>query len=208
MTNKTLDSRSFSNRGKPKQVAALLLVDVISDFDFEDGVELYRNALKAAKALSKLKNKAVEAGIPVIYVNDNYGNWQDDFKAQFEHIVRSSERGRDIAELLEPGTRDYYILKPQRSGFYETPLDVLLRALNVSSVMVTGFATDICVLFTAHDAYMRGYAVSVPADCCAAVKKAFHKDALSLLERVAKADITASTSIDLSSIKDKKGARP
>lgn len=188
-------------------IAALLLIDVISDFEFEDGEKLYKNALPAANAIAALKKKANSQGVPVIYVNDNYGKWQDDFTTQVEGITGSKARGRDITKLLKPGPEDYYVLKPQRSGFYETPLDVLLRSMNVEHVVIGGFSTDICVLFTAHDAYMRGYHVTVPADCCAAVETEYHDSALKMIERVAKADIRKSTNISLTAEPKKKGAR-
>jgi nicotinamidase-related amidase len=100
------------------------------------------------------------------------------------------------------------VLKPQRSGFYETPLSVLLASLEISRLIVTGFTTDICVLFTAHDAYMRGFDVLVPSDCTAAVEGEFHDSALKLMERVANVDTGSSDAIDLTpNALKKKGAR-
>ena len=184
-----------ADKDQKKGISALLLIDVISDFEFEDGEKLYANAQEAAASLAALKGKVTAAGMPVIYINDNYGKWQEDFNAQVDRIIGSTARGRDIASLLKPGPDDYYVLKPQRSGFYETPLDVLLASLKVTDLIVTGFSTDICVLFTAHDAYMRGYKVRVPADCCAAVEPAYHDSAIELIQRVAKADTGDSTEI-------------
>jgi nicotinamidase-related amidase len=206
MINRNSGGKQAAGKDENKGISALLLIDVISDFEFEDGEKLYDNAVIAAERIAKLKLRASDAGLPVIYVNDNYGKWQEDFNAQVDRIIESSARGREIASLLRPDRDDYYILKPQRSGFYETPLDVLLASLNVRDVIVTGFSTDICVLFTAHDAYMRGYGVRVPADCCAAVETHYHDGALELIERVAKADISTSAAIRLGTVEKKKGA--
>lgn len=177
---------------------ALLIIDVITDFDFDEGSELFKNALPMARKLAELLPAARKAGIPVIYVNDNRGKWQEDLDAQARAIEARSVKGKKILDLVRPTKKDYYVLKPQRSGFYATPLSVLLFSLNVSNLVITGLTTDICVLFTAHDAYMRGFKVKVPEDCSAAVKKAYHSDAVRFVKRVAKADVRPSTEIDFS----------
>ena len=175
--------------------SALLIIDMISDFDFEDGKELFANALPAAKCISDLRSGIRSSGAPVIYVNDNYGKWQEDFAHQVTAIEKRSTRCNQIIELLRPDKDDYYVLKPHRSAFYETPLMVLLESMHVTELFLTGVTTDICILFTAHDAYMRGFGISVPTDCCAAVKPAHHNSAISLLKRVMDADVRDSTTI-------------
>src|SRR5687768_6452118 len=129
--------------------SALLIVDMISDFEFDDGEKLFKRALPVAKRIAALKKRMHRAGLPVIYVNDNYGNWQEDFTHQVRRMIEQNTRGREIAEMLTPTPDDFYVLKPQRSGFYETPLDVLLVSLDVERLIITGVTTDICVLFTA-----------------------------------------------------------
>lgn len=175
---------------------AVLILDMISDFDFEDGDTLYPHALKAAECLSKLKSRAQKAGVPVIYVNDNFGKWNEDFNAYAVSVRDLSKKGRSIVELIGPAEGDYHILKPQRSAFYATPLGVLLLSLNVSNLILTGVTTDICVLFSAHDAYMRGFQIQIPSDCTAAVEESYRKSALEFLERVAYADVRPSTEIE------------
>lgn len=175
---------------------ALLIVDMISDFEFEGGDKLCRNALAAAQNINELKKRAKDNCAPVIYVNDNYGRWNEDFRTMAARIRSDSERGRRITEILAPEDNDLYILKPQRSGFYETPLSVLLQSLRVSNLVICGVTTDICVLFTAHDAYMRGFRVFVPEDCCAAVDDGNHTEALSLLARVTDVRIGGQVEID------------
>lgn len=178
---------------------SLLIVDLISDFSFKDGDKLFPQAVAAAENVKRLKKRAKESGVPVIYVNDNYGRWNDDFAGYTSYIRENSEMGRELLRLIEPEEGDHFILKPQRSGFYATALGVLLLSMNVSNVVVTGVTTDICVLFTAHDAYMRGYHVNVPADCTGAVERRHHDQALDLLARVAEADTTESSGVMFSS---------
>lgn len=177
--------------------SALLIVDMISDFEFTDGEQLFKHAIPAAEKIIKLKQRAQDAGWPVIYVNDNYGRWQEDFAQQVKRIIKKKCLGREIAEMLRPSRQDYYVLKPHRSGFYETPLEVLLSSLDVGRVVITGVTTDICVLFTAHDADMRGLKVMVPEDCTAAVAPTHHASALALLRRAAHTETTASAGLEI-----------
>jgi len=175
---------------------ALLILDMISGFDFEDGETLFPKALKAAQNLSKLRDRARSAEIPVLFVNDNFGKWKQDFGA-FVRSVKDSEKGSQMIDLIGPEPGDYHILKPQRSAFYATPLEVLLLTLNVSELFITGVTTDICVLFSAHDAYMRGYKLHVPSDCTAAVEDAHHRSALEFMARVVYAETRPSGEVSL-----------
>ena len=174
---------------------ALVLLDVISDFEFEDGSTLLRNFLPVAKNLAALKDRANDAGAAVIYVNDNFGKWQEDFKTMSEHFARDEAKGKTTVRLLQPGADDYNVLKPHRSAFYSTTLEILLRELRIRKLIVTGVTTDICVLFSANDAYMRGFELHIPSDCVAAVKPTHSKRTLEFMERVLKADTRPSDKI-------------
>jgi nicotinamidase-related amidase len=180
---------------------AILIIDMISHFDFEDGEKLFENAIPAAENIAALKTRAKAAGIPVVYVNDNFGVWKELF-SDFVGMIGNSERGRKIIDLVGPDADDYYVLKPERSGFYATPLGVLLMSMGVSDIIVTGVTSDIGVLFTAHDAFMRDFNVRVPADCCAAIEKQYHDDALTFIRRVAEADTKPSTEIQFDNPKN------
>jgi nicotinamidase-related amidase len=192
-------SKRVTDGPLPKSDTAVLFIDVVTDFDFEDGNKLWQNARQIIEPLRDLKARAKRAGAPVIYVNDNFGNWQEDLEKQVERILQRSVNGREFIRHIRPEVDDFYILKPQRSGFYETPLSVLLSSLEITTVMIAGVTTDICVLFTAHDAYMRGFDVKVPSDCTAAVDDAFKESALELISRVAGADIRPSDQIEFNS---------
>jgi nicotinamidase-related amidase len=168
---------------------ALLLIDVINDLDFSEGRSLLRTALPAAKKISALKARARRAGIPVIYVNDNFGRWRSDFRQQVDHCLQADCIGRPLAELLKPDEEDYFVLKPMHSGFYSTSLEVLLEKLDVKRLILTGFATDLCVLYTANDAYMRDYRLVVPRDCVAAESLKKSRTALEHISKRLDADI-------------------
>lgn len=185
----TRPNRDLHGSAPDKCAVALLLIDVINDLDFPEGEQLLEHALPMARQIQTLKQRAVEAGVPVIYVNDNFGRWQSNFSAQVEHVLHDGVRGQAIAELLHPGEDDYFILKPKHSGFYSTTLELLLRYLEVKTVVLTGIAGNICVLFTANDAYLRDLRVVVPADCVASNTKVENDAALDVMQKILKADI-------------------
>jgi nicotinamidase-related amidase len=197
-------NKDLHGNAPEKSDVALLIIDVISDFDFEDGDKLLKNTLPMAEKLASFKKKVKKAQIPVIYVNDNFGKWQSDFKNLLKHCLADSSKGCEIADLLKPDEDDYFVLKPKHSGFYSTTLDILLEYLAVKTLILTGVTADICILFTANDAYMRDFDLIVPQDCVASVKKDENKHALDYIERVLKADIRPSTKIDLNKLKGKK----
>jgi nicotinamidase-related amidase len=176
---------------------ALLLIDVINDLEFDEGEQLLQFALPMAESIAALKQRCREAGIPVVYVNDNFGHWQSNFNAQVEHCLHDGVRGQPIAARLRPLDDDYFILKPKHSGFYSTTLDILLTHLGTKTVILTGIAANICVLFTANDAYMRDLKLLIPRDCVASNTKETTETALQLMQLVLKADIRPSTDIDL-----------
>jgi nicotinamidase-related amidase len=183
-----------------KADAALLLIDVLNDLEFEGGDRLLAPALSMARALSRLKRRAREAGLPVVYVNDNFGKWRSDFRQQLDHCLHGQVRGRPVVEMLVPDENDYFVLKPKNSGFYHTTLPLLLEYLQVSTVILAGIATDNCVLYTASDAYMRDLAIIVPEDCAAAIDPRSHAAALEQMRRTLKADTTPSTDLDLEAL--------
>jgi len=183
-----------------KSKAALLLIDVINDFDFPEGEQLLKLALPAGKNIAVLKQRAKAAGIPAIYVNDNFGKWRSDFKKTVAHCRAENARGKHFVELLLPDEEDYFVLKPKHSGFYSTTLDLLLTHLNARNLILTGIAGNNCVLATANDAYMRDYKVFVPADCVVSNTEEENAYALKQMETVLKADTSTSKQLDLEAI--------
>jgi nicotinamidase-related amidase len=179
---------------------ALILIDVINDMEFESGEALLANALPAAKKMAQLRRRARNAGVPVIYVNDNFGKWRSDLRQQLGHVLEDGVRGEPIAKLLRPDEDDYFVLKAKHSGFYHTQLDLLIDYLQVRTIVLAGFQTDICVLFTASDGYLRDLEIIVPSDCSAAASVEHHERGLEHMSRVLHAQTTPSSEIDFSEL--------
>ncbi|MEO5857629.1 MAG: isochorismatase family cysteine hydrolase, partial [Pyrinomonadaceae bacterium] len=154
---------------------ALLIVDMISHFEFEDGNKLFANTRRILEPLADLRSQLKSAGVPVIYVNDGIGEGGERRAHDLAELKVRSKKARLVLECLGPEPDDHWLVKPQRSGFYATGLSNLLHHLSVGSVIVAGVTTDICVFFTAHDAYMRGYSIRTPSNCCAAVEESHHE---------------------------------
>lgn len=144
--------------------SALLILDMFSDFNFDDGLIAARRAAVTAKRIAALKVRACRAGVPALYVNDHLGRWRSDFTALFEYCAASS-RGCKIAELLKPEREDYRVLKPKHSAFFASPLESLLQHLGARRLILTGSTAQQCILFTAIDAYVRDYELCIPSDC-------------------------------------------
>ncbi|VTU00450.1 isochorismatase hydrolase : Isochorismatase hydrolase OS=Spirosoma linguale (strain ATCC 33905 / DSM 74 / LMG 10896) GN=Slin_1908 PE=4 SV=1: Isochorismatase [Gemmataceae bacterium] len=179
---------------------ALLLVDVINPMDFPEAPQLLRTAVAAAGQLAALKARARAAGAPVVYANDNFGRWRSNLSAVVERCLEPGCAGRPVAEQLLPDPDDYFVIKPKHSAFFSTTLDVLLRHLKVRTVVVGGFAADMCVLFTANDAYMRDLRVVVPADGVASNEPADCAEALALMRRVLSAPTPPAAGIDFAAL--------
>ena len=187
-----------------KSEIALLLIDVINDLDFPEANQLLRYAQPMARKLLRLKERAKKAGIPVIYVNDNFGRWQSDFRRQVRHCLHGDSRGHEIVTLLQPDEDDYFVLKPKHSGFFSTTLETLLRYLGSHTLIITGIAGNFCVLFTANDAYMRDYDLIIPSDCTASNSAEENREALALMRKFLKANTRPSSKLRLSRVRKKK----
>lgn len=180
-----------------KSEIALLLIDVINDLDFPEANQLLRFARPMARKIWQLKKRAKQAGIPVIYVNDNFGRWRSDFRRQVAHCLRENSRGHEIASLLQPDEDDYFVLKPKHSGFFSTTLETLLHYLGSKKLILTGIAGNFCVLFTANDAYMRDFELIIPSDCTASNTAQENREALQLMRKFLKADTRPSAKLRL-----------
>lgn len=168
---------------------AILLIDLINHFEYPDGRALLEQTEKILPGLLMLKQRAAAEGLPVIYVNDNFGQWRSDFRRLMDYCTRPGLPGAEFVRRILPGDDDYLVLKPRHSAFYLTPLDLLLEYLQVRSVVLAGVSTDSCVLYTAHDANMRKFEIKIPNDCTAAYTAARHRRALSILSTLNRATV-------------------
>lgn len=166
---------------------AVLFIDIINDFDFDGGEKLIKNTEGILPNLIKLKKFAKENELPTIYVNDHYGLWQADFHKIIHHC--KNDRSRHVIDKLMPDENDYFLIKPQHSAFFQTPLQSLLNDLGKTHLIMAGIAGDICILFTAKDAYMYQFDMHIPKNCMASEEKENNDYALYLMKSVMKANI-------------------
>jgi nicotinamidase-related amidase len=176
---------------------ALLLIDVINDLEFPEADQMIDVAVEMARNIQRLKERAREAGVPVIYVNDNFGRWKSDWRRTVEHCLEEGVRGRPVVEILRPQDDDYFVLKPKHSGFFSTTLDTLLRYVGANRLIMTGIAGNFCVLFTANDAYMRDYNLVIPSDCIVSNTQKENDDALALMRKFLKAETPRGDEVEL-----------
>jgi nicotinamidase-related amidase len=194
--------------GPAPGAAALLIIDMINDLDFEGGAALKPHAEAASDVIMRLREAADSLGTPVVYVNDNFGQWHSERSRLVEHVMRADCEGRELVRRLEPRPDDYFVIKPQVSGFYATNLPVLLPKLGVTRLVLTGVAADICVLFTAADAHMRAYELWVPADAVASADPQRAAWALDIMRRNLGAEIRPAGELSLEDWVAKGGPRP
>jgi nicotinamidase-related amidase len=168
--------------GKPMPRHALLIVDLISRFDFPDGVALLRQARRALPACLRLRAAFDAAGWPVIYGNDNFGRWRSDFKSLLARSTAADAPGRELVRAIAPRPSDVVVLKPMHSAFFCTPLELVLRAMRVQRLVLAGSAGDGCITATALDAHMRHYGVVVAREATVSATVARNARALAQLQ--------------------------
>jgi len=177
---------------------AMLLIDVLTTFKFPDGDAILESALEIRDSLARLKARAREGKIPVVYVNDNFGDWRSEKEVLIGRCLEA--RGGSFVRPLIPDSEDYFVLKPMHSAFYMTPLEVLLRHLEVETLILTGLTSISCITATAHDANMRGFDIYIPPDCSCSRNAEEHRQALAHLEAIAGANLTSSTKLKLANL--------
>ena len=185
-----------------KSETALLIVDVINDLDFPEAKQLARFIPNMTRSLARLRKRAKAGGVPIIYVNDNFGRWRSDFRALIDHCRKGF--GAELIDKLSPEHDDYFVLKPKHSGFFSSSLETLLRYLGARRLIITGIAGNFCVYFTANDAYMRDYEIVVPSDCTISNTRKENREALRSMKRYLKADIKTSSRLSFAEEKVRK----
>ena len=175
----------------------LLIIDMINEFAFRDADAMFPAVIGTAERIAQLKRRVKMVGVPVIYVNDNFGRWQSDFRKLVARCLEDPCRGKEVAKLLHPEEDDYFVLKPKHSGFYATPLELLLTYLNARRLIITGVAGNSCILHTAADAYMRDFELMAAADCVLSTDARANTSALEHMATMLKADVRPSANLEL-----------
>jgi nicotinamidase-related amidase len=206
-THKGMTRANAGETPVPVAGTALLLIDVVNDLAFDGSGPLVAQAEAMAAPLAQLKRRATTAGVPTIYINDNFGQWRSDFRRTVAHCTARSSPGHRVSRRLRPTAHDYFVLKPKHSGFFDTTLDTLLETLRIRRVILTGIAGNICVLFTANDAYMREYKIFAPADCIVSNTAADNDHALRQIGVVLKGNVAPSARLRFHARRGSKAVR-
>lgn len=167
---------------------ALVVVDMLNDFVLEGAPLEVPQARVIVASLKKRIDEARTKGVPVIYVCDSHDEDDREFKIWPKHCVEGT-KGAEVVEDLKPQIGEAVLKKKRYSGFFETHLDKVLQEKGIDSLTITGTLTNICVLYTAADASMRGFQVTIPKDSIAALNDEDHHFALRQMEEVMKAKI-------------------
>jgi nicotinamidase-related amidase len=159
---------------------ALVVIDMINTYDHEDAEKLRESAERVVPVLGGMVERARAAGAPLNDVNDNFGQWRSDHRA----LVRDALQGEHAA-LVEPIVPDedaMFVVKARHSIFYETPLEYLLRQQEIDEIVLTGQATEQCILYSALDAHIRHIPVLVPREAVAHIHADLAEAALRMME--------------------------
>jgi nicotinamidase-related amidase len=161
--------------------AALIVIDVLQTYDFEDVEQLLPSAEAAAPVIARLVREARERDVLTIYVNDNLGDWQHDRKALLERVL-GGEHAR-LVEPVAPPEDALLVTKGRHSVFYETPLALLLREREIGRLVLCGQVTEQCVLYSALDAHVRQFECVIARDACASIDEELAEAAFRMMER-------------------------
>lgn len=192
---RTARNPTLHGNAPDESACVLLLIDVINALDFKGNETFVEAALDTSTRIERLANKARQANVPIVYVNDNFGKWRADQRTLIEHCLDNTP-GTPMVRRLKPHESDYFVLKPKHSGFYATALDTLLLYLQARHLVIAGFTTDQCVLFTASDAFLRDYTLQVPQDGTITVVQSDHEPALQLMQKRLAVDTRVCDEID------------
>ncbi|MYW05584.1 isochorismatase family cysteine hydrolase [Streptomyces sp. SID3343] len=160
---------------------ALIVIDMINTYEHEDAEALVTSVRDALPAMCPLIDRARRQGVDVVYVNDNFGRW----RSQHDEILEVALHGRhaDLVEPLRPDDASMFVVKARHSIFYETPLEYLLTQQGVKRTVLCGQVTEQCVLYSALDAHIRHFDVTVAADAVAHIHPELADAALRMMER-------------------------
>lgn len=164
---------------------ALLIIDMLNDFIAPGAPLEVPEGRRIVPAIRKRLEEARDRGTPVVYLCDAHDKDDPEFRVWPPHAVRDTPGAQVVGELA-PREGEHVVRKTTYSGFYGTELEEVLQGLGSEHLVVTGVVTNICVLYTAADALMRGYEVTVPPDCVAALNEEDHAFALRQMEEVLK----------------------
>jgi nicotinamidase-related amidase len=169
--------------------SAVVVIDMLNHYDHEDADRLVPSVREALPAMRELLARAQAQDVPVVYVNDNYGDWS----ACRPELVERALQGRapELVEPIAPPPDVGFVVKARHSIFYETQLEYLLRQEELERIVLVGQVTEQCILYSALDAYVRHFEVAIPRDAVAHIHEDLAVAALRMMERNMRADVAA-----------------
>jgi nicotinamidase-related amidase len=175
--------------------SAVLVIDMLNTYEHEDAEQLMASVRRALPGIRRLVERAREAGVTTVYVNDNHGDWSSGRSELTEQALRGPDPA--LVEPIAPPEGSVLLTKARHSAFYETQLEYLLREQGVDRVVLSGQVTEQCILYTALDAYVRGFDVVVPRDAVAGIREDLARAALEMMQLNMHAELSTAAEIDL-----------
>jgi len=187
--------RTRQERHDDGGATALLVIDMLNPYEHPEADRLAERVGAALPGVRALLRRATEAEIPVVYVNDNYGDWN----SSSEELAKQAMDGAhpELVEAVLPEAGQSFVIKARHSAFYETPLEYLLDQLGVGRLIFSGQVTEQCILYSALDAHVRHFDVVIPTDAVAAIYDDLGEAALTMMERNLAADLVQAEEVPL-----------
>jgi nicotinamidase-related amidase len=174
---------------------ALLVVDMLNNYEHPEADRLAERVEDALPGVRTLLRRAEETETQIVYVNDNYGDWN----SSSEELAKQAMDGArpDLVEPVLPIEGQSFVIKARHSTFYQTPLEYLLDQQGVGRIIFTGQVTEQCILYSALDAYVRHFDVVIPTDAVAGIYDDLGEAALQMMERNMGAELTTAAEVEL-----------
>ena len=178
-----------------EQNAALIVIDMLNRYEHEDADQLIGSVHEALPAIRRLLQRASDAETPIVYVNDNHGDWSAGRPELCQRALDGPHPS--LVEPIVPDGDMAFLVKARHSIFYETQLDYMLRDRDIQRIILTGQVTEQCILYSALDAYVRHYSIVVPRDAVAHIHEDLADAALRMMQINMAAEITTASDCEL-----------
>jgi nicotinamidase-related amidase len=173
--------------------SALLVIDMLNPYEHEDAEPLKQSVRECLPALQALIERTRDSELLTVYVNDNHGDWSAARQELSERALDGA--APELVEPILPAPDLPFVVKARHSVFYETQLEYLLRQEEVERLFLTGQVTEQCILYSALDAYVRHFSVSVVTDAVAHIDPDLAQAALRMMETNLRAELVTADSV-------------
>jgi nicotinamidase-related amidase len=181
--------RRHQRHGAEDGGTALVVIDMLNPYRHPEADRLAPRVAGALPGIEALIERADAAAAPVVYVNDNYGDWNSSAAELAENALAGLHP--ELVRPVLPGDGHSFVIKARHSIFYGTPLEYLADQMGLSRLVLCGQVTEQCILYSALDAHVRHFEVAVPRDGVAAIYDHLAEAALEMMERNLSAEVCA-----------------